>query len=298
MADWKFTTAVTISALSHLAWIYLAWALWSFRRTGDRKALALRLTLAISFIWMRFVEPNWITRNETSVAVGAPARIVLVSDMHLGAYKNARFVRRIASRVNRERADCLLISGDFLYAAKEPLDALFAPFRQIDKPVYAVFGNHDRHELSGDRSPADQLIIVKQALARAGVRIIEDELVPCGGVTVAGVGDLWSARSNLAHVRAYRGERPLLLLTHNPDTALAIRQTRVGLVLAGHTHGGQLRIPWLYRKVMPVKGPFDRGLHRPVVDGAPRVFVTSGLGETALPLRAFNPPVIDVLALH
>lgn len=298
MADWKLTAAECLFALSHLAWFYVAWAVWSFRRTRSRKTFALRTTLALAFIWMRFVEPNWIVRHETSVAVGAPARIVLVSDMHLGAYKNARFVRRVARRVNRERADCLLISGDFLYSAREPLDALFAPLKHVDKPVFAVFGNHDRHELAGSRNALVQLAIVKEALMRAGVRIIENELVECGGVTIAGVGDRWSARDELAHVRAYRGERPLLMLTHNPDTALEIRQSRVGLVLAGHTHGGQLRIPWLYRKVIPVKGPFDRGLHPPIAEGAPRVFVTSGLGETVLPMRAFNPPVIDVLALH
>ena len=72
----------------------------------------------------------------------------------------------------------------------------------------------------------------------------------------------------------------------------------VKLVLAAHTHGGQIRIPWLYKMVLPVQGPFDKGLHAPVTAGAPPVFVTSGVGETALPLRLFNPPVMDVLTLH
>jgi hypothetical protein len=67
------------------------------------------------------------------------------------------------------------------------------------------------------------------------------------------------------------------------------------LVLAGHTHGGQLRIPGLYRRAIPCSAPFDRGLHTfaPVP-----VFVTSGLGETGVPMRWMNPPVIDILDLH
>ena len=69
------------------------------------------------------------------------------------------------------------------------------------------------------------------------------------------------------------------------------------LLLAAHTHGGQIRIPWLYRKVLPVVGPFDKGLHPPVRPDGPTVFVTSGVGEAALPLRLFNRPVIDLLRL-
>ena len=68
-----------------------------------------------------------------------------------------------------------------------------------------------------------------------------------------------------------------------------------GLAVAGHTHGGQIRIPGLYRRVIPTRYPFDRGLHTfPPVP----TFVTSGLGESGLPLRLFNPPVIDVLDIE
>ena len=113
-------------------------------------------------------------------------------------------------------------------------------------------------------------------------------------MAVCAVGDRWSGREDLRAARAYQGSRPLLL-THNPDTALDMRAPQVKLVLAAHTHGGQIRIPWLYKLVLPVQGPVDKGLHAPVTPGAPPVFVTAGVGETALPLRLFNPPVIDVL---
>ena len=298
MIDFKIAASESIFVLGHLAWLYLGWALWSYRRTRAKAALAIRLLLALSFVWMRFVEPNRITRQETAITVGAPARIVLVSDLHLGAYKEAGFVERLAARINDEAADCALIAGDLLYAPRLPLDALFAPLKAINKPVYAVLGNHDRHELGRMLADAQTLQAVEQALQRAGVRVIENQIVDCGGVAVAGVGDRWSARDDTRHVRAYQGERPLLMLTHNPDTALGFSAPRLALVLAGHTHGGQMRIPWLYRKVLPVAGPFDRGLHAPVAVNGPAIFVTSGVGETALPMRVFNPPVIDVLALH
>ncbi len=63
-------------------------------------------------------------------------------------------------------------------------------------------------------------------------------------------------------------------------------------------NAGTSRIPYLYQKVLPVRGPFDVGLHAPATPVAPPVFVTSGLGETALPLRLFRPPMIDLLVFE
>ena len=92
---------------------------------------------------------------------------------------------------------------------------------------------------------------------------------------------------------------PTLVLAHNPDSAIALDPARVALVLAGHTHGGQIRIPWLYRHVIPSQYGFDRGeqfLHTP--HGRVRVYTTVGTGEIGLPMRLFNPPTIDVLDLR
>ena len=298
MSDWKVPAAEAMFMLSHLVWLYFVWAIWSFWRRRNKASLAFRLFLAGAFVWMRFVEPNWITRQETAIAIGAPARIVLVSDLHLGAYKGADFVERVVEQINAERADCVLIAGDFLYAPRLPLDPLFAPLKGIKLPVYAVLGNHDRNEFGPSLTEAREIELVDQALQRAGVRLIENQIVNCGGVAVAGIGDRWSGREDARVARAYKGGKPLVALTHNPDTAPDLNAPAVKLVLAAHTHGGQIRIPWLYKKVLPVSGPFDAGLHAPIKPGDPPVFVTTGLGETALPMRLFNPPVIDVLQLH
>ena len=298
MTDWKLSAAVSMFWLSHAVWLYLAWVLWSYWRRRDHVSFTIRILLAAAFIWMRFAEPNWIVRNETMIKAGAQARIVLISDLHLGTYKDAGFVARLAERINAERADCVLIAGDFLYAARPPLDALFAPLKHIKLPVYAVLGNHDRNELGAQFSEAEEIELVDQALQRAGVRLIENQIIECGGVAVAGIGDRWSGREDTRAARAYTGVKPLIVLTHNPDTAPDLKLPAVKLVLAGHTHGGQIRIPWLYKKVLPVSGPFDAGLHAPFKPGMAPVFVTTGLGETALPLRLFNPPLVDILILQ
>jgi predicted MPP superfamily phosphohydrolase len=294
--------------------VYIAWTLWRWRaarargqarRRGDGM-LALRLLLAALFIWMRFVEPNWITVRETAIKLGpAPAtgtRVALISDLHLGAFNGPGLVGRVAERVNALKPDCVLIAGDFLYAPDAPLEVLFGRFKAIQAPVYAVLGNHDDHELAGRRPGGSDSGAVIEGLTRAGVSVIESRIVNCGKVAIGGIGDQWSGREDFRAAQAYRGAEPLVLLTHNPDTAFGMPLHLSPLLLSGHTHGGQIRLPLVYRHAMPVKGPFDRGLLNSVdwhaqPAGRPAVFTSSGVGETALPMRLLNPPVIDLLLL-
>ncbi|MEM6377444.1 MAG: hypothetical protein AAF705_04470 [Bacteroidota bacterium] len=93
---------------------------------------------------------------------------------------------------------------------------------------------------------------------------------------------------------------PEALLTHNPDTALHVPQgVEYDLMLAGHTHGGQVRIPGLIDRVIPAAYPFDHGLHiYPSAEGDRLVYVTSGTGMIGLPLRFNMAPRIDLLTLH
>src|SRR5690606_19941212 len=95
-------------------------------------------------------------------------------------------------------------------------------------------------------------------------------------------------------------EAPVLLLTHNPDTARFVPAGfPYSLMLAGHTHGGQVRIPFLYKHMIPTQWPFDKELHIFPSDSGDRlVYVSSGTGMSGLPIRLFMPPRIDILTLH
>jgi len=287
---------------SHLVWIYLAWAIWRWRKARQSGMLAWRLALAALFCWMRFAEPQWIVERETTLAPATGTRIALISDTHLGAYKGAAFAGRLAQQINALHPDCVLIAGDFLYAPDRPLAELFAGFNALHGRVYAVLGNHDSHELGWLHGGDVERKAISAALAQAGVELIEDRVVDCGKVKVAGIGDRWSGKEDFRAALAYRGAQPLVLVTHNPDTAYSVPKSLTRLLLAGHTHGGQIRLPLVYPYVIPVKGPFDRGLLGAVQwsedpAGRPDVFVTSGVGEIGLPMRLLNPPAIDLLNL-
>jgi len=302
MHDSKIVFAQAIFYGSHLVWLYLAWAVWHWRRTRRGGTFALRVGLAALFVWMRFVEPQWITERETATVLQTGTRAALISDLHLGVYKDPGFMARLAARLNALQPDCVLIAGDLLYAPDAPLDALFAGLKGIHSPVYAVLGNHDSHELDWRRGGETERAAIVAALTGAGVTVIENRVVDCGRVKVAGIGDRWTGAEDFRAALAYRGAAPLVLLTHNPDTAYDTPKGLSRLLLAGHTHGGQIRLPLVYPYVIPVKGPFDRGLLTAVEwhadpAGRPDVFATSGVGEIGLPMRLLNPPVIDLLRL-
>jgi len=282
--------------LSWLVWPLIAWLAW--RVVRDRHALsrreqmhrALGLVLALWFAEMRFVEPSMLVERHTLLNLGFPARLALISDLHMGLYNSPAFLERVVDRLNAMPLDAVLIAGDHLSKPDRPLADLLAPLSRLRHPAFSVPGNHD--ESVPGPPVRDEL---RRTLLAFGVTPVEYRHVVRERFTLIGLGDHFARRDSIEAVLAAPNDKPRIVLMHNPDSAMALPPGSVALALAGHTHGGQIRIPWLYRHAIPCRYPFDRGLHTfaPVP-----VFVTSGLGETGLPMRFLNPPVIDVLEIQ
>ena len=266
---------------------YLVFRLRSGKR--DRWIAIVLLGGALLFTWARFVEPQIITVREHRAQTGFPARIALISDLHMGVYKGAPFLERLVEKLNTLEVEAVLIAGDFIEEPDRPLKELFAPFRNLRHKAYAVRGNHDS-EAPGP--PVEKEL--REALTAHGVTLLENDSVKLGSFVLVGLGDRWANNDRMDTLKTYRESDNVIVMTHNPDTAPLLPPATADITLAGHTHGGQIRIPWLYRMVIPTEGPFDRGWH-----DLPntRVFVTSGVGENAVPLRFLVPPVIDVIIL-
>ncbi len=284
---------------SYLAFPFIAYLLWRMRKSGRRVRVfgGCLLALSLLFVWARFVEPQMIRVQETTLSgTGANANIVLISDIHLGIYKDSEFLERVVSRINTLPADAVVIAGDLTYEP-EPgaLPALFAPLARLRAPVYAVLGNHDQQAPGPDIDHA-----LRQALTNHGVEILEGRLVDTRfGYRWAGLGDRWAGKDDPAFLKARPAAVPTIVVAHNPDSAMRLAPTDAAIVLAGHTHGGQIRIPWLYRRVIPSAYGFDRSEQfAHTREGDVRVFVTTGVGEIGLPMRLFNPPTIDLVHLR
>ena len=285
---------------------FLLLALWIILTGGRWRWLAAIALIALSILaYARFVEPRMLNVVETRVQLrGADEtspviRIALIADLHYGIYRNAMPMRRIVREIARQDVDAVFIAGDFTYhILASDLDKALAPLAELDMPVFGVMGNHD----VGYPGP-DMGTPLRQALESYGVTVLQNASVEMelGGrpVSVAGSTDLWQGRQRFDYTETAPG-RPVILLTHNPDTAYHVPETfAYDLMLAGHTHGGQIRLPFMVRAVIPTRGPFDKGLYNvPLAGGDQAIYVTSGTGMVGLPMRFRMPPRIDVLTVH
>jgi uncharacterized protein len=167
------------------------------------------------------------------------------------------------------------------------LAELAAPFG-----VFAVLGNHDWW-LDGPR--------VRQAFETSRIPVLENRAVELrrGDCTfwLVGIGDFWEGRPDIEGTLAsVPPEAPVLLLTHNPDIFPDVPD-RVALTVAGHTHGGQVRVPLVGRPIVP-SAYGERFAIGTVVEGGRQLFVTPGVGTSILPVRFLVPPEISLLTLR
>lgn len=274
-------------------WVFPATLLlgWHWRRHPWR--LLPWGVLAGLLVWARFIEPNLILVRETAIHAGLQARVALISDLHVGVFLHRDQLDRLVDKLNSLPVDYVLVAGDWTYEPPHDLGAELIPFRRLRHPIYSVPGNHDE-EMPGPPLQAD----LRQALLANGITPIEDRALDRGSYWLVGLGDLWAGKADPQPLLALPDRRPALVLTHEPDTLPELPPTgRTVLMAAGHTHGGQINLPWLTERVLHNVSPagFKQGLYqRP----QGQVFVTSGIGTSGLPFRFAMPPVIDVLNIE
>lgn len=290
-----------VSYLGILAFPFLILMGWLWWRNKWRFLAAVGIVLSVLFIYSRFIEPYWLVvyhEKPDAEIVNIPKplgiKVAVVSDIHLSLHKREDFLERIVKAINTEQPDFVLIPGDFTYAiSKQELAVMFAGLEDIEAPVYAVTGNHDgRHP--GEFTSEE----VRKTLQPFDVHTIDNKVehinVRDKDITIVGLSDLWEGESDYTLVNRIQEEDFTIILTHNPDSAYELPSHKADLLVAGHTHGGQIRIPFVYPKVIPTDHPFDRGWYK--VKGMP-VFVTSGAGEVGLPMRLGVPPEVVIVEL-
>jgi uncharacterized protein len=260
------------------------------RRWWMALGTAFALLLAASATYARFIEPEQIVVRESAMQVGAPLRVALISDLHIGLFQGRARMQQIVDKLNSLDVDAVLVAGDWTYEPREPLIELLAPLAQSRHRILSVPGNHDE-EMPGPPLAAE----LRAALIAHRVEPIEGKVVSVKGVNFVGVGDRWAHKDMVVPLVA--SQAPFVALAHNPDSIDRLANTPIRTLLAGHTHGGQINLPFATARVLKgaTKGNFKRGLY-PM--GESQVFVTSGMGVVGLPLRLFQPPAIDLITLN
>ncbi|HIS19814.1 MAG TPA: metallophosphoesterase [Candidatus Spyradocola merdavium] len=231
-----------------------------------------------------------------------------VSDVHNEARGegNAALLRAL-----REAApDLICITGDFLDSRRTDLDfalELAGQLAEIAPAVY-VTGNHEAR--------LKDLSALEAGLAARGVQVLRDDWMPLarGGEEIAllglddpgfAAGEDWTlaegldqTQARLSALLAQAGDRFSLVLSHRPELLPAYAEAGADLVLSGHAHGGQVRLPGIGGLFAPGQGILPRltsGVH---ARGETRLVVSRGLGNSAFPLRVFNPPEIVTVTLR
>ncbi|HJU55099.1 MAG TPA: metallophosphoesterase [Pyrinomonadaceae bacterium] len=268
-------------------------------------AAVLALLLVSLAVWALFIEPNrLVVREETIQLPNWPAnfenmKIAVLSDLHVGAPHIGRAkLSYIVAQVNEGQPDLVVLLGDFMiqgvvggkFVEPEVFAEILKDLR-ARHGVFAVLGNHDWW-YDGPR--------VRRALESVGIRVLDDEVARVErdgeAIWLAGLADAWTNQTDIRGTLArVTDESPVIALTHNPDLFPRIPQ-RVVLTLAGHTHGGQVDLPFLGRPRVPSEfGQRYAAGH--VVEDNHHLFVTTGIGTSIIPVRFRVPPEIVFLTL-
>jgi predicted MPP superfamily phosphohydrolase len=235
--------------------------------------------------------------RERIVLPGLPASfhgftLAHLSDIHHSAFVDAEYIARAVALTNSLAPDAIVLTGDYVSHSRWYIDGVAEVLGELRARcgVYAVLGNHDFWT-----SPE----ALARALCRQGIELLRNAhtYVRRGGeaLGLVGIDDLTLGEDDLpAALRGLDRRWPILLLSHNPNILWQAVRERVALVLAGHTHGGQINIP-SWRRRLRRFWPLLRGHGR---YGPTQMYVNRGLGTVLIPIRYRCRPEITVLELR
>jgi uncharacterized protein len=264
-----------------------------------QKLLLVVMAIFLGIFYVHRVEPSWIEVRSVSMPLPhlAPAfsgyRVVQLSDIHADRWMTTDRIAKIVGQVNQLKPDLVVLTGDFVtHSAEEfsPNLAALSQLHSVDQTL-AVMGNHDAWTNS---------TIVQSALEAAGVQVLNNQVAALqrksAQLFIAGVDDVWAKRDRLDQVlAALPSEGAAILLAHEPDFAEQSAATgRFDLELSGHSHGGQVKLPFVKRIVPPLAYNYPIGQYKV---GNMIQYTNRGVGMSGLPLRFNCRPEITVFTL-
>jgi uncharacterized protein len=273
-----------------------------------------RLRIALAFIppfffgcliWGFFIEPNrLVVRQETIKIQNWPAelnglRIAAISDVHTGGpFIDEQKLQLIVERTNAQHPDLIVLLGDYMSPNSwhshhvEP-DVTARGLKSLQAPlgVYAVLGNHDWWYDGG---------IVRRAFEAQGIPVLENQTHELKwrerSFWLAGLADQWTRPQRIEQTIATApAGATVIALTHNPDIFPRV-PSRVPLLLAGHTHGGQVQVPY-FGPLVASSDRSSRYYEGQFFENGHHLFITTGIGTSLFPMRFRVPPEIVILTI-
>jgi predicted MPP superfamily phosphohydrolase len=281
--------------------------------------------LLLLLVWGMLIEPRLLDIEQEAAAIPHLPRnwegrqIALLADWQVGMWlANTGTMREATERVVRLRPAAVLLAGDFIYRAGpnatgeiQRVVEILRPLTAAGIPIYAVLGNHD-YGLNQRSDPLDRRMAaqVASALEGIGIRVLTNRVAtladPAGGppLYVAGIGSTWAGDADpVRAVASVPAGAPRIVFMHNPHAFPRLPAGAAPLAIAGHTHGGQIRLPgrphWSWISMVRDEHVVADGWISAAY-GQPgnRLYVNRGLGFSTVPIRINCRPELTVFTLR
>ena len=277
-----------------------------------------------------FIEPNLLIIKNAKIEsnkISNPIKVALITDIQVGNHKKEKFVQKLVQKINTTEPDLILLGGDLIdnegnFDNEEeylnPLQKLVEKY-----PIYYILGNHEYGigsylQYNPNKHTADKSEWLITKMKELNIPLLRNTLdcleIKNQNVCIFGTDDIWKHDIDYTELHNCHPEEPkdplknncnlqdklLIFLTHNPDGILTYPKnlTPPDLILAGHTHGGQIYLPL----VGPLGDPdvqlnkkYWRGLN--YYNNIP-ILTSVGVGESGGKIRLFTPPTIDIITIN
>lgn len=265
------------------------------------KLIILSLIAMMLLGYAMFLEPNLLRINkfELGTLSSAKIRVVQFSDTHIGEYYSIRDLQKLANVINMQNPDIIVFTGDLVDETTEDTD-----FEAISKTLgsmkaklgkFAIYGNHD-YGAQGHK-------YYKKMMQNGGFKVLVNDafqyhLTNTVSVNILGLDDSLLGKPDYETIDFLIKKRYYdILLLHEPDEVDKFSDEPYELALAGHTHGGQVRIPFKGAlKKAPLGEKYEKGFYD--ISEEQKLYVSSGVGSTIMPFRFLNIPEIVVFDIN
>lgn len=237
-------------------------------------------------------------------------RIVQLSDLHASFWVGEKYLMRVVEEVNKLKKDLVVITGDIITGAVNDFWKRWLPSPKQDYvamvinvlsnlkkcDTIAVLGNHDQW----DGRETEQRLV--RELERIGVVVLRNRSMPVSrqneSIHIAGIDDVWFSHDLMKALSNIPATAFKILLSHSPDIMSDVhKDMKIDLTITGHTHGGQVAIPYLSHHFIPIDNP-SRYLAGIVKEPYGYTYVNRGIGTLVFPFRLGAPPEITYFRLN
>ncbi len=249
--------------------------------------------ICLIFLYGKFIESRWIKVKDTKIEISGTdsnkfdIRIVHLTDFHLGSDVSLDYLRSVFHQAVNQKPDLICLTGDYKTSGliknkAEYIDAI--KILTAAAPTYACPGNHDGGLWARERGGTPNVDEIKFVLESAGVLFLENATskikIRKANIIIGGLGDIWADRCEPEKIEKDLDTSNVnlkIILTHNPDSKIQTKKLKWDLILAGHTHGGQLYIPLIGAPFAPIQDKkFVNGLYE--YNGG-KIYVSPGIGN-------------------